>query len=301
MFPRRYLGTVIRWDPSSCQLEQCELRKDDHGRWKLQTVSSLSLLGTFPHVLALDILYNVASGQYEPFALRTGSSKTTGGDLVLSRWSTSTRRCHDVYVAVDSSIARSAIGFGISSGPSVICFTPSTLYITFPLSRTAETLMLSSTQLLLMSQPVTTSSRNREEEGTAIDHVWSFDWTGRGVMESGSLAAVLLVVKGRNSSTSSLPAASFLASLLISLGERHHPSPQEVILPQEYASIITCLTLQWRLSIGPDSAAATTTPQFILGTSYNQLVVVMDGNILHCIDVGATPITVIAVQVRHVG
>jgi len=301
MFPRAYLDTVIRWDPSSHQLEQCKLTKDHHGCWQLQTISSLSLFGSpYPHVLTLDTIYNAASGQYEPFALRTASSKTTDGDVVLSRWSISTRSCHDVPEAVDTRIARSSIACSIASGPTVIYFTTSDLYVVLPKPRTVESLILSNKQLRLISQavPSNTSSTGCDGERFAMEHVWSFDWAGK---EIGSLASVLVVVKCLNCSTSITPAASFLASVLISLSGKglHHSSPQEAMIPQEYASIICCLALHWILSINPDNAAATMTP-IHSGTSYNQLVVVEVGSILHCIDVGATPTQVIAVQVRHV-
>ena len=273
-----YLGTIVSLD-KRCRLEQCKLLKNGCGDWKLQTVLSHNFNGH--HVVRLDTAYNAQSGSYEIYALCTDHTKRS---LRLFCFDASLSNYLNISVKFPSSSVSDWITKGtliMCSGPSVIGFSPDTLCVSFPLFHNVEPLKLSATQLV--------------HDQKAICNVWSFDWTGTRKI---NLASVLLVIKFR--CLTSLSSSQYLFRfILVNLTgtSLEYTQVSETLIPQEYAAIIKCMTLNWKLCIDPVTAASLMSPEFILGTSYNQIVVVEAGTITDCIDVGGIPSHITTVQV----
>ena len=239
-------------------------------------------------MVKLNTAYNAHSGIYEMFALCTDSNKCS---LLLSCFGASLRSSLDVPVIFPNSgvtvsdwITNGSLF--VCSGPSVIGFSSDSLCVSFPLFQDVEPLMLSTTQLA-----------HGQNERVAICNVWSFDWAEKRKM---NLASVLLVVKCRCSASFS-SSGYFFRSILVNLINTglQYTLVSETIIPQEYAAIIKCLTLNWKLCIDPVTATPLMSPEFIVGTSYNQIVVVETGVITHCIDVGTIPSLIATVQVSR--
>ena len=76
---------------------------------------------------------------------------------------------------------------------------------------------------------------------------------------------------------------------------------QQLFIPYDYGCIAACLALH-KFHVVDSSGAITPRHQFLVGTSYQQVVIFENGSLLHCVPLQGTPRNIVAMEVdplRH--
>ena len=315
----QWQGNVVQVDQQTASVTLYGLQEQGH-QWQLSPTRLCNLPLRADHVQACEVAEDFSSGVRVPFVLithRLGASQLASGracthELLVCNVNADGRggnlESYSRFNVPKSYLPDDAASYVILDRPTVVW------------SEGAQIHMACSTATnpgSMLQQSFGIQDRmfigEAAESGTefSVGCFWAFNWLGNGTNAGNTLLLFIRVspvsawnenqgdmeVETRVSADS--PHQFWLCLQVVAVsesGDLQVTRLSDSLVPSDYGFIATCIALNRSYSVN-DSGEIFSKFQFVVGTSYQQVVVFENGAMLHCIPMQCTPERIYTMEV----
>lgn len=281
----------------------CERRLRKREKWLLESHKNYQLPSEFESCHAVSVVLNSSIGCQVPFILATHHTtsasqlRTTKYELLVYADVDSESYSLSNYGSFDvpkSKIPSDDHGFALINGPMVIWTEDCSpvLHIVHDVNSAGEM----SHDVIDVHKFVKGFSVN------LIEKFWVFDWSSDNHYESLLFMRLILDSQTRGTFGSDESVMKWICvSMKSEYACRGSISTQAVqassFIPCEYGYIATCVISHEQYSVDTSIGDIVVKNQFIVGTSFNQVIIFEDGAILHCVTTCSIPVCILSLEV----
>ena len=250
-------------------------------------------------VVASKVAYCHSSGKQAPFLLVKHHAFQDGTEThELLRYDTGCLTKHSQFEIAKFQLPEKE-SYCILDGPSVIWSEAANIHLGFTSAENTNYITRHSVNVRMFCNGGFASSEME------INKFWAIDWNEN---EDGTVStAVLLFIRLESHSA----AQTFMKTssethdwllLLVTLQEdadlQIERLPDESLIPSDYGYIATCIAPHRVYSVGSHGEVVSKC-QFIVGTSYQQVVIFEDGRLVHCVSLLYVPEIILPMEVTN--
>lgn len=251
-------------------------------------------------VVANKVAYCRTSGKQAPFLLvkRHAFQRDEAETHELLRYDAGCLTKHSQFEIAKSQLPEKE-SYCILDGPSVIWSEGANIHLSFTSAEETNFMTRHSVNVQMFCNGGFTSSRME------IDKFWAIDWNEN---EDGTAStAILLLIRLESHSTGQTfmltdsETHDWLLLLVTLQGDADlqiEPLPDVLLIPSDYGCIATCIAPHRVYSVG-SCGEVVSKCQFIVGTSYKQIVIFDNGRLVRCVSLQYVPETIIPMEVMN--
>ena len=268
------------------------------GQWRFAPGNAFEL--SSGAVVASKVAYYRTSGKQAPFLLVKHHACQLVSDGAetheLLRYDTGCLTKHSQFEIAKSQLPEKE-SYCILDGPSVIWSERATIHLSFTSAEETNFMTRHSVNVQMFCNGGFTSS------GMEIDKFWALDWNEN---EDGTVStAILLLIRLESHSTgqtfmqTNFETHDWLLLLVTLQGDADlqiERLPDVSLIPSDYGCIATCIAPHRVYSVG-SCGEVVSKCQFIVGTSYQQVVIFDNGRLVHCVSLQYVPEIIIPMEV----